>query len=164
MDHARTPISGRSWPRYDSKSGSPLAHGLPGRTHCGVQTTKTTATTNTARPPHITVLSYWDIRNPSAEPSQQKVGRPISGRTSETGLRKGMSSMSPQQSWFEAYRRHTSPGRRDGGCCQLTRSGANPGGDRAISITCRRIRSSSSGSSMTAITFISAPHSGHTIG
>ena len=46
----------------------------------------------------------------------------------------------------------------DRGNDQLSRSGSNPGGDRPILTRCRRILLTSSGSSMTAIPFISPPH------
>ena len=119
-------------------------------------------------------------------------GGSISDRKRETAVRRGMLPKSPRQSWFAACRRrtyrllnyahagigqiravkepivtwngHTSPEGRDGGSCQLRRSGSNPGGDRPILTRCRRIRPSSSGFSMMAMTFISVPHFGHSIG
>jgi len=87
-----------------------------------------------------------------------------SGRRLYEGVQPRIRRIQAVMEPFAPGNRHMSPEGPGGGTCQLRRSGSNPGEDRPILTRCRRIRLSSSGSSMTAITFISAPHFGHTNG
>ena len=66
--------------------------------------------------------------------------------------------------WVAAAHGQTFPVKRDRGNTQLKRLGSKPGDDLPILTLCRRIRLTSSGSSMSAMTFMSAPHLKHTNG